>query len=124
LVLATNVVTAGTVGDLHAGFSFSASGGAAAYTYDLDDFAGTTFVVAGLTFTYGVIALGTNAPFVVIVLGIVLGVVWAFVAPVRTKRGDRPKVSTSPVSTSPVSTSPANPPEVSPPPASPPPVSP
>jgi hypothetical protein len=39
--------------------------------------------VAVLLFTYGVIALGTNAPFVVILVFTVLGVVWAYVAPPR-----------------------------------------
>jgi hypothetical protein len=56
LALATNVVTAGTVGDAHAGFTFVASGGTSTYAYDLPDFGTTDFVVQGLTFTDGVIA--------------------------------------------------------------------
>jgi uncharacterized membrane protein YedE/YeeE len=43
-----------------------------------------------------VIALGTNAPYVVIVIGAILGIVWAYVAPAKGPT-EPPPASTEPV---------------------------
>lgn len=47
-----------------------------------------------------VIALGTNAPYVVIIIGAILGLVWAYVAPAKGPK--TPPTSTEPVAEEPV----------------------
>ena len=54
-------------------------------------FVGGLFVglgIALLLVLYGKIAFGTLTPYVIILAGVALGVVWAFVAPVRRRRSD------------------------------------